>query len=129
MRKLFALAVVLALVPTACGSGSVPQGESAPSGVRGRVLTGPNCPVERADARCPDLPTSLRILILQDDVEVGSVRSDADGRFEMDLAPGTYRLVPDLPSGGGPPSARPVTVTIEPARYARVTVYVDTGIR
>lgn len=129
MRKLFALVAVLALVPVACGSASGPRQESSPSGVRGRVLVGPNCPVERADARCPDLPTSLRILILQDDAEVGSARSDADGRFETDLAPGTYRLVPDLPSGGGPPSARPVTVTVEPGRYTRVTIHVDTGIR
>jgi hypothetical protein len=62
----------------------------------------------------------------------GSIRStttDDQGRFAIDLAPGTYVLIALTGSDGGPPSAVPKTVEVRAGSYTEVTLEVDTGIR
>jgi hypothetical protein len=55
------------------------------------------------------------------------VETDADGRFELPLEPGTYEV--SIVSDSSPPFAKPVSVTVEPGTFAEITVAVDTGIR
>ena len=64
------------------------------------------------------------------DVESGAeftADTDADGRFELSLEPGTYEV--SIVSDPSPPFAKPQTVTVEPGSFTEITVSVDTGIR
>jgi hypothetical protein len=126
MRRATVLAVLLAFLAAACGDGGA--GDAA-SGIRGRALAGPQCPVEVAGTPCPDEP--WRGTVVATATETGdrhTAESDASGRFELPLEPGTYELSIEA-DGGGPPFAKPQTVTVEPGSFSEVTLLVDTGIR
>ncbi|MGH2679727.1 MAG: hypothetical protein ACRDG8_04490 [Actinomycetota bacterium] len=53
--------------------------------------------------------------------------TDAGGRFELSLAPGTYVVA--IVSEASPPSAKPQTVVVEADAFTEIVVPVDTGIR
>lgn len=127
MRRIVPLLALVAVVLAACADEA--PGDEVRSGVRGVVLAGPQCPVEQEGSPCPDLPLpDVDVRALQDGSVVGSDRTDDQGRFELLLAPGDY-VVEAVLEGGGPPSAKPVAVTIPQGGFADVTVPVDTGIR
>jgi carboxypeptidase family protein len=126
MRRAVALAVLLVLAAVACGDDAAGDGTS---GIRGRALAGPQCPVEIAGTPCPDEPWQGTVVAI--DTQTGdrhTAESDASGRFELALDPGTYELSIEV-QDGGPPFAKPQTVTVEPGAFADVTLSVDTGIR
>lgn len=126
MRRSLALAAVLALLASADAGAAAPS-----SGIRGRVLIGPTCPVQRVppDPRCGPRPLSTRLVVLRasDRRRVGSVRSRRDGRFGIRLRPGRYWVRPAR--SGGYPFARPVLVTVRAHHFSRVTIMFDSGIR
>jgi hypothetical protein len=70
----------------------------------------------------------LEVQATRDGSVVASDRTDAEGRFELGVPPGDYVVQAVLP-GAGPPSAKPVNVTVPAAGFTQVTVLVDTGIR
>lgn len=121
-------AVVLCL---ACGTaGAAPRA----SGIAGRTVAGPICPVERVppQPQCAPRPLAARVRIQR----AGSshalevVRSGADGRFRVRLAPGVYILTPLRTSASGfprPPGSRRVRVAAQ--RFTPVKIVYDTGIR
>lgn len=119
-------ALALAGTLAACG-GEAP----ADSGVEGMVLLGPQCPVVQEGVPCPDKPFAAEIRV----VEAGSgdlvatVRSSADGRFRVRLAPGDYVLEPVSPGESGLPFGKPVDVTVRAHSFTQVSVTFDTGIR
>ena len=118
--------VVLVLAVAACGNGQ-PPGDDA-SGIRGRALAGPQCPVELEGSPCPDLPYEGTVIAV--DTESGedfTARTDAQGRFELSLEPGTYEVSIVAPSS--PPFVKPQAVTVEPGSFTPIRVSVDTGIR
>jgi hypothetical protein len=117
--------VAVAAALAACGG----AGASAPpdSGVRGIVLAGPTCPVEREGDPCPDKPLSIGIRILRRGELVRRIRSGADGRFRAALPPGFYVLDPVL--GPGPPSGGPAGARVRAHLWTRIRILVDTGIR
>lgn len=129
MERLLALGLA-ALALSACGGRN--GGSSAPedSGIRGRALLWPTCPVVRAGTQCPPEPYEgeIRVLGAGGGEVVATVRSGEDGRFEVRLEPGGYVL-----EGGSPPGAlpfaKPVDVTVRPHAFTRATVAFDTGIR
>ena len=108
----------------ACGHGSAQPG----TGVRGVVMLGPTCPVENVNSPCPDRPFHGQVAATSSDGSTVTVATDAAGRFTMDLAAGTY-TVGAVTSGGGPPTAKPQSVTVRDGSYTQVTLEVDTGIR
>ena len=120
-----------AFILAACGGGE----DAAPalnSGIEGAVFLGPQCPVVQQASPCPDLPFEATIDILTADRSrrVATVQSAADGRFRVDLDPGNYLVLPLPPDPGSPfPVASADTVTVEPGKYARLTISYDTGIR
>jgi hypothetical protein len=128
MRK--ACLAIFLLVAVACGNRS-PASGSADSGIRGRVVAGPQCPVEPAGgSECADKPVSTDVKVKNSGGgAVTTVQTGSDGRFEVRLGPGTYVLEPADSGDGGFMFAKPVSVTVEPHRFARVTVILDTGIR
>jgi hypothetical protein len=121
--------VALALVAlVACGGRGEPSSSS--SGVAGRVVAGPTCPVETESSPCEPRPVETEVAIESaDGEELRSVRTDADGSFRIALAPGRYLLTPRPPAGEPDLLPRSLTVTVEAGRLARVTLILDTGLR
>jgi len=105
----------------------------AGSGIAGTVTAGPTCPVvtDPPDPSCADRPVEGAVLVVTtlSGAEVGRVASDAEGRFAISLAPGTYRLEPQ-PVEGLMGTAAPIEFTVEPGAPALdLLVAYDTGIR
>jgi hypothetical protein len=98
------------------------------SGVRGRVLYGPTCPVERPGENCTR-PYQTWVAARREPGGrlAARVRSSREGYFAARLSPGRYVLVAQ---GARPfPRSVPQTVTVRPGRYTTVTLTVDSGIR
>jgi hypothetical protein len=99
----------------------------------GIAVAGPTCPVVRdpPDPACDDRPVAGATLVVTDQAgtEVARIDTDADGRFAVVLAPGTYRLVPQ-PVEGLLGTATPVEVSLVPGTDPeRIVLAYDTGIR
>jgi hypothetical protein len=120
------LIVVLAL------SLAVPAVSSAraEATVRGRVLAGPTCPVERpGDPACAPRPVVAAITVSTPGGRViRTIRSSASGRFTLTLARGAYLLKPRALSGALP-VGRAVRIHVRAGRITRVVLSMDTGIR
>ena len=122
--KRFAL-ILIAVALVSCGGEGAGDGTS---GIRGRALSGPQCPVETQGSPCPPVP--YQGTVVATDVESGAdhtVDTDAQGRFELSLEPGTYEV--SIVSESSPPFAKPQTVTVDPGSFTEIVVAVDTGIR
>jgi hypothetical protein len=105
-------------------------GATVTSGITGVVLLGPMCPVMRVDDPCPDQPFAATLLIRDSQGrELCSVPSGDDGRFQVDLPPGLYEVVPLASAESGLPFAAAQWVTVAPGQYTAVTVTYDSGIR
>jgi hypothetical protein len=121
--------MLLPLVLASCTPSA--EGRGPRSGVSGRVLIGPQCPVEQANSPCPDKPVAAEVRVLaagSEDV-VATTRSDENGRFGIDLEPGSYDLLPVVSESGGLPYGERVAVVVDSGRYTRVTLSLDSGIR
>ena len=117
-----AAAVLLALGTASGAAGHVD------SGIRGRVLYGPTCPVQRPGRSC-ERPYRASIAVRNEHTGtlVMRVRSGADGRFTVYLAPGSYLLVPR--NGRPYPRAHSQTVSVRRNAFTAVTISYDSGIR
>jgi hypothetical protein len=127
MRRLLPAALALVLVLAACGEDAA---DTTPTtGIRGRATLGPRCPVEVAGSPCPDAPFVGQITVLTpQNVEVDTVLTDDQGRFQVRLVPGSYVVIADT-GGPGPPFPEPQRVLVPEEGFAEVTLLVDTGIR
>lgn len=101
------------------------------SGVRGTVLLGPTCPVERMppDPACADKPYATTITVRREgsSAAFATGKSDVSGAFEFSLPPGSYTLTA---SGGTTlPRCSPVEVTVGASGYVTADISCDTGIR
>jgi Carboxypeptidase regulatory-like domain len=97
------------------------------------VTAGPVCPVEREPpaSACADRPVPGATIVVRsaDGRDVAAVTSGGDGSFAIELAPGTYQLVPQAVAGllG---TAPPQEVRLARGASATpVTITYDTGIR
>lgn len=104
------------------------------TGVAGRVIAGPTCPIVVPD--CPlasPVPSTVQIAAASDHRESGAgtpltaVATDRKGSFAAELPPGAYMLTAD-PTGGGS-NGRSVTVQVSEGVITEVTLAIDTGIR
>ena len=118
------------LAPDAA-SGEAPV--AGPVTLTGQVLIGPTCPVVRLDRldQCQDRPYPARVSIQTADgtSEVTQVTTDDQGRFLIDLDPGTYLIVPLTLPGHILPRGIPQPVTLDPGVVSTVIVHYDSGIR
>jgi hypothetical protein len=119
-----AVCVVGLMVALTCTCASAAK---ADSGIAGRVLIGPTCPVERPGESC-EQPYAVKIDVLGAARHrlVRTFRSGADGRFRITLASGRYTLKAARP---GLPSLAPRNVTVRRAAFTKVKLVFDTGIR
>lgn len=129
-----AATLAIAVQLSACGargSATAPTGSRSShpdSGIRGRVLLGPTCPVQRIGQTCVR-PYKATITIRSEATGklVARVRSSAKGRFRIALAPGNYRLMPQ--TARPYPTTPPVAATVHRHRYTSVVISYDSGIR
>lgn len=93
-------------------------------------MSGPQCPVATMENPCPDLPVSgIVVSVSRPDGSVtAEARTDAEGRFDVAVAPGEYVVQPVVESGGVTFS-KPVQVSVPDGTFIEVTLQVDTGIR
>jgi hypothetical protein len=123
MGRLFYLIVPLVII-AACGS--IPPTPSD-SGIEGVVTIGPMCPVIRVDTPCPDKPYQATLTILtRNNKKVMQFRTDDEGRFRVDLAPGDYILHPETPNIV---RAADIPFTVAAHQFTHLDVSYDSGIR
>ena len=94
------------------------------SGVDGKVVAGPTCPVEQAGHPCPPRPVTDATITASPGGKTAS--SDSDGSFTLPLTPGTYTLTT---SSRSVMHCADQKVTVEAHRYTTITIDCDTGIR
>ena len=126
MRRLL---VVIALSACACGGGS-PTPVDSGSGVAGRAVAGPVCPVERpGDPACAPRPVAGALVIVRgaDGSEVATARTADDGSYEILVPRGRY-TVEGAPVEGL--MRNPTAVDVEVGDGVEtVDLQYDTGIR
>ena len=129
MRRLIPLLFTLLTFAAACGGDSAGDLPSpADSGIHGKVVQGPMCPVMQAGSPCPDVPWNGTIHVAGGDGVDLEISTFDGGRFAIAIVPGTYELEPVL-EGPGPPTAAPQTVVVPSRGYVEVALTVDSGIR
>lgn len=103
---------------------------SLTTGIRGVVLAGPTCPVERAgQSPCVRALSGATILALDSTGhEVGRAVSDASGAYFLRLSPGTYEIVPQAVQGLLGVAAK-TSVTVPDGAPVQIDLEYDTGIR
>ncbi|MEP6896750.1 MAG: carboxypeptidase-like regulatory domain-containing protein [Chloroflexota bacterium] len=122
--KLQFIAGVLILLMATCSA----QPASADSGVEGKVLIGPNCPVAQQGQDCPDKPYQATLSINNPDGRlVAQIKTDEKGHFKVPLDPGDYILHPETPNML--PFAGEQTFTVHGGKFTQLTVTYDSGIR
>ncbi len=99
------------------------------SGVRGTVTIGPTCPVERIppDPNCADRAYQTNFIITSGGTPVAEVSSNAQGKFEKALPPGSYSITParqnTLPRGSSQ------DFVVLPGQFTNIEIQFDSGIR
>lgn len=101
---------------------------SSPSGIEGRAVAGPTCPVEVEGTECPDQPVQITLTLSNAEGQlVAEFQTDEKGQFRIPAAPGTYTLA-TLDQGSLPMTAAQ-EVRVSPGEYTEVLLELDTGIR
>jgi len=126
MRLLVATVCSVALL----GCGPAAARTRTDSGITGRVLVAPTCPVERPGLTCERAyATTLAVYGRGGRARgrlVKRVQSAADGHFRVRLAPGRYTL---KGTNSGLPRWTPMNVRVRMHRFTNVTFVFDSGIR
>jgi hypothetical protein len=131
-RSVVAVAAILSTTMAACTPGTGPSSTAALGRVAGIAVAGPTCPVvtDPPQSGCDDRPVAGAMLVIVDAAgdQVATATTADDGRFRLDLPPGTYERQPQEVDGllG---TAAPVTATVVIGQSVEVTVSYDTGIR
>jgi hypothetical protein len=130
-RSTVPILLVALILFSACARGpSTGSDDEALGTIRGAVLLAPTCPVESIESPCPGRPLAGVPVLAVDDQ--GNVRadtvSDDDGRFAMDVAPGTYVLTASIQEDPAR-SVKPVRVDVVAGEVVHSDVVVDSGIR
>ena len=114
---------MLALLMASCGV----QGRAPSGGITGVVTTGPMCPVVVQGSPCPDRPWTGTVRAVSSSGATVEALTDAQGRYRLPLANGTYEVTPVL--AGGPSTASPTSVTVSDDSMQVLDLHVDSGIR
>ena len=127
MNKKILLAPIVLLI-LACGLFAKPV--PIDSGVTGKALVGPMCPVVFEGQECPDQPYQATITVNNlEGRKIVQFQTDEQGNFNIPLAPGEYILHPETPEGMPFPYADEQRFTVIPGEFTRLIVLYDSGIR
>ena len=117
--------VVACVVAAACAQPTAP---SPTTGLTGVVVRGPITPVCQVQAPC-DAPFSASFTVEQNGRRVAQFQSDANGRFTVMLATGTYRIVPGSDAPILSPQSQIKSAEVLQGELTEVRLEFDTGIR
>jgi hypothetical protein len=110
-----------------------PNKKSGAGGIFGTVLLGPMCPVieNPPDPKCADKPyQTLLVVTTPDDSRViKKFRSNGNGMFRVNLAPGQYVIRSEAAAGSLPYCSTSETIQVAANRYTEVVIHCDSGIR
>jgi hypothetical protein len=128
-KSLLSLSLFLLLTAGNAPAQGVKQIGGAPksvtSGVIGSVIIGP---VDRKEGKEKYQSHQTTLVVnLEDGKEVTRFNTMKDGKFRVQLDPGTYTIAP-LPDETLSPECDPVTVTVEQDKFVKVTVNCDLGL-
>jgi hypothetical protein len=104
---------------------ATPQRVQASSGLYGKVTRGPVTPVCQLGIPCDEPAAHATFLLLRNGKSV-RVRTDARGRYRVRLAPGRYTIAKP---NWGPGGIKPTSARVPRGRFARLNLFIDTGIR
>jgi len=120
VRRLVLIAFVLLVAPA--GAATVP------SGLHGIVTRSPITPICAVDKPCSAPAKNVLLVFSRFGRDVGRTRTDAAGRYRIQLPAGVYRVWRNVTTGIGR-GIEPKTVRVWPGRFVRVDFSIDTGIR
>ena len=127
MKKKILLASTV-LLTLACSLFATPV--PTDSGITGKVMLGPICPVMVEGQECPDQPYQATITVKDlNGREIVQFQTDEEGNFTVPLAPGEYILHPETPQGKPLPFSNEQRFTVLPGEYTSLIVQYDSGIR
>jgi len=122
------LLVPILLLTLACGLFAKPI--PTDSGITGKALVGPMCPVMIEGQECPAQPYQATVTVNSPEGrKIVQFQTDEDGNFTIPLAPGEYILIPEPPEGKPFPFADEQSFVVLPGEYTRLIVLYDSGIR
>jgi hypothetical protein len=118
----------IVLISLACGLFATPT--PTDSGITGKALVGPMCPVMREGEECPDQPYQATITVNSiEGRKIVQFQTDEQGNFNVPLAPGEYVLHPETSEGVPFPFADEQRFVVLPGEFTRIIVLYDSGIR
>jgi hypothetical protein len=121
-------AASLVLMLAACAEEPRLQGRPR-SGLAGRVILFPTCPVMITESPCPRKGVQATVAIESADGDrTEQVRTRPDGTFRVALEPGDY-LLSAVPPPASDLVPRPASAKVEPGTFVRVTLVLDTRLR
>ena len=127
MKKKILLAPIVLLI-LACALFATPV--PTDSGITGKALLGPMCPVVIEGQECPDQPYQATITVKDlEGRKIVEFQTDEQGNFKVPLAPGEYILHPETPQDAPLPFANEQSFTVLAGEYTRLVVQYDSGIR
>lgn len=100
------------------------------SGIKGKVLIGPLCPVVKIGEECPDKPYATRLAITTSD-QMKTIKefiSDENGKFNIEVPPGEYAIYSAV-AANVLPYCNSDIIKVNKNSYTDITVHCDTGIR
>lgn len=107
--------------------------ENKSQGIKGAVLIGPTCPMQRIppDPRCADklLATSLAVATADGTQIVKQFNSNGDGKFNVSLPVGEYIIRSADTVKFYPRCGVNGTIKVVAGQYTDTTVFCDSGIR
>ncbi|SRR5258708_1071339 len=134
MKKFAGLIFVAGLLFSACSVStiSLAPSQASQSGIKGKVLLGPTCPVMRnpPDPQCAEKPYQTQFVLTTPDQSqvIKEFSSDTQGKFSVDVPAGAY-FIRSAPGAKILPRCSNASVTVTSNTYANVIVSCDTGIR
>ena len=103
------------------------------SGIRGIVLLGPTCPVERIppDPNCAEKPFQTSFILTRPNSSqvLSEFSSDQAGKFNVNIPAGDYIIKPAPGAPMLPRCPASDVITVEKGAYTSATISCDTGIR
>jgi hypothetical protein len=106
--------------------------KTSDSGIRGTVLLGPTCPVEKIppDPACADKPYKINLVLTIADQSriITEFSSDTNGKFTVKIQPGEY-AIRSAAAANILPYCSHDALKVEANKFTDIIVSCDTGIR
>ena len=123
--RVAALATLAAALLAAGLANATPSAPSKPSGLYGLVMRGPVTPVCMVGVPCDEPAANVTFLLVRKGKST-RVHTNATGHYRVRLAPARYVITKP---NWGPGSIKPTIARVPYGRFARLNLFIDTGIR